>query len=271
MKNKVKIFDNNFSHSQYSSDFQKSEHIEWVRNFDYNSNELHFVTDNYLFSNLVGNNLIGWIIEPRGVSPTQYERIKKENQKFNKVLTYDRELINLDDKFEFYPHCGCWIEPNDQLIHEKTKLLSFISSTKNFGAPGYELRKEVRELQISNIDSFGRGHNPINFKIDGLKDYMFSIVIENSKFDYYFTEKIIDCFSTGTIPIYWGCPSIGDFFDINGIITFDTIDELKEIISNISSEMYYSKLESVKNNYTKSKEFLLAEDWIYKNTKIFSK
>jgi hypothetical protein len=39
MKKKVKIFDTNFSHSIYSSDFQNSESIDWVRNFDFNPDD----------------------------------------------------------------------------------------------------------------------------------------------------------------------------------------------------------------------------------------
>lgn len=270
MKTKVKISDSNFSHSIYSSDFQNSESIEWVRNFEFNPSELHFVTDSHLFNNLKGENLIGWIMEPRGINPSQYERIKNEHNIFKKVLTYDKELLETDEKFEFYPHCGCWIKPEDQKIYEKTKLISYIASNKNFGAPGHVLRGEVRKKIGSNVDSFGRGYNSLDYKLDGLKDYMFSIVIENSKFDYYFTEKIMDCFTTGTIPIYWGCPSIEDFFDIDGILTFETLDELEKILSEITPEFYFSKMESIKKNYDKSKEYLLAEDWIYKNTKIFN-
>lgn len=271
MKTKVKIFDTNFSHSVYSSDFQTSDSIEWVRDFDYDNFDLHFLTDNYLFNDLSGDNLIGWLLEPRGINPGQYERIKNENEKFKKVLTYDKELIELGGKFEFSPHCGCWIKPEDQKIYEKSKLISYISSTKNFGAQGHGLRAQVREILGDKVDSFGRGHNEISYKLDGLKDYMFSIVIENSKFDYYFTEKVMDCFTTGTIPIYWGCPSIGNFFDANGILSFDTIEELEEIVSKISPEMYNSKIKSIETNYEKSKDFLLAEEWIYKNTKIFKK
>ena len=41
-------------------------------------------------------------------------------------------------------------------------------------------------------------------KLAGLKDYMFTIVIENVVDDCWFTEKLMDSLLTGTIPIYWG-------------------------------------------------------------------
>ena len=84
---------------------------------------------------------------------------------------------------------------------------------------------------------------------------MFSIVIENSKEDYYFTEKLTDCLLSGTIPIYWGCPSIGDFFNIKGMIIFDTLDELKEILNNLTIEKYKSMELYIKENFEKAKEY----------------
>jgi hypothetical protein len=74
---------------------------------------------------------------------------------------------------------------------------------------------------------------------------------------------------TGTIPIYWGCPSIGDFFDIDGILTFDTIDDLSEILNSLTPELYNSKIKNIKNNFELSKKYILSEDWIYENTKLF--
>ena len=47
---------------------------------------------------------------------------------------------------------------------------------------------------------------------------MFSIAIENASYETYFTEKLLDCFATGTIPVYYGAPDIGDYFNKDGII-----------------------------------------------------
>ena len=56
-------------------------------------------------------------------------------------------------------------------------------------------------------------------------------------------------FLTGVIPIYYGCPNIGDYFDIDGIITFQTKDELEKIIKDITlngEQIYKDKYKSVK-------------------------
>jgi len=96
---------------------------------------------------------------------------------------------------------------------------------------------------------------------------MFSIVVENQKMDYYFSEKLIDCFMTGTIPIYYGCPSISRFFDNNGIITFNSLPELSEIIKNLNVNSYYEKIQSIEKNFELSKNYLIPDDLIYKKIK----
>ena len=93
---------------------------------------------------------------------------------------------------------------------------------------------------------------------------MFSVAIENvSCDDNYFSEKIIDCFLTGTIPIYHGCIHIGEFFDERGILSFQTQEELDTIIDSLSLEKYNSMLEYAKINYEKCYEWPLNNDMLY--------
>jgi hypothetical protein len=93
---------------------------------------------------------------------------------------------------------------------------------------------------------------------------MFSVAIENiSCDDNYFSEKIIDCFLTGTIPIYHGCIHIAEFFDDRGILSFQTQDELDAIIDSLSPEKYESMLEYAKINFDKCFEWALDNDMAY--------
>jgi len=164
------------------------------------------------------------------------------------------------------PIGGCWLHKDYHKIYNKSKEVSMITSKKNF-LPGHLLRAEIIKLN-QQIDIFGRGYKESSTKLYGLQEYKFSLVIENCKKDYYFTEKLIDCFVTGTIPIYWGCPSIGKFFDSDGILTFDTIDEFIEILQNLDG-VYEKKLKSIKKNFNLSKKYLVADDLLYK--KIYKK
>ena len=121
------------------------------------------------------------------------------------------------------------------------------------------------------FDLYGEAfNNRFENKTDALKDYCFSITIHNTIQDNFFTDGIVDCFALGTIPIFRGCPNIGDFFDKNGIICFETIEELDEILSNLTEKDYYDRLESVKNNYEIAKRFKKTnEDQIIDDVKDF--
>ena len=101
-------------------------------------------------------------------------------------------------------------------------------------------------------------------KIDALRGYMFSIAIENvSCDDNYFSEKIMDCFLTGTVPIYHGCTNIGEFFDMRGILYFDNQKQLDEIINLLTPKKYESMLKYVKINYEKAIQWPLDNDMLY--------
>ena len=117
--------------------------------------------------------------------------------------------------------------------------------------------KPLPHLTTRNFDKDHCGAGISNQKILGLKDYMFSIVIENCKEDYYFTEKLVDCFLTGTIPIYYGCPSIHKFFNGNGILSFTTVDECIQILNTLSDKIYNKLLPYVKENFEIAKRYTL--------------
>jgi hypothetical protein len=270
---KVKIIDTNFAHAKYSTDYQESKYIEWVRNIPPNNDEIIFFTDNSMYNvdKIKNCKKIGMLMEPKAINFNIYDWISKNHNKFDLILTYDKALINNFDNIEFYPHCGCWIKEKDHKIYDKSKLLSIVASNKS-QTNGHKLRhiaiSELKEKKF-DLDVFGRGYNSIDYKLTSLKDYAFSLIIENSRSDYYFTEKLIDSFVTGTVPIYWGCPSIGNFFNLDGMIIFEDIKDLLCKINLLSFDKYNKMLPAIKENFIKTKEFLIAEDWIYKNTNIF--
>jgi hypothetical protein len=70
-----------------------------------------------------------------------------------------------------------------------------------------------------------------------------------------FTEKLIDCFLTGTIPIYYGCPSIGKFFNIKGIIVIDNIHDLANVIPTLNIDLYNTMMPFMEENYNTSQNY----------------
>jgi hypothetical protein len=65
-----------------------------------------------------------------------------------------------------------------------------------------------------------------SFDKKDLFESKFSIIIENCKDKNYFSEKLIDCLLCKTIPIFWGCDNIGDFFDTRGFIICKDADDI---------------------------------------------
>ena len=267
--NKLPIIDHLFAHAN-SSSFDDPMDFNWDRE-NILGYDFVILTDDTLsyvdFVKSQNKKVYAWILESPQVKPHAIHFIKQNYDKFDKIFTHNKELLELSDKCVIQTYGGCWIPKEERQIHQKTKSISFISSRKR-STEGHILRNKILDYYAVNekdIDIFGREINPIDNKIQGLKDYKFSIVIENCREDFYFSEKLIDCLQTGTIPIYWGLPSIDKFFDSNGILTFDNITELFFIIEKINNNQikYEDYLEGINNNFELSKKYLLADDDIY--------
>ena len=214
---------------------------------------------------------VAWLIEPYDLIPYMYDQIKTIEDKFDFVFTYEETLLKHNpDIYKFHP-CDCsGIEFHSHKLHEKTKLVSMIYSEKTW-LFGHRLRHIIAKTLIpqmgyDKIDFFGRAtENPLELKSEGTNPYMFQIAIENAQRRFYFADKICDCFVTGTVPIYWGAPNIGDFFDMRGILTFNHPNELKEILESLSPEKYESMLDGVKENFERVKKYIRPDDLLFEN------
>ena len=88
---------------------------------------------------------------------------------------------------------------------------------------------------------------------------MFGVAIENFSHRGFFTEKILDCFLLKTIPIYWGCTNISDFFNKEGIIEFGNTDDFIYISNALDKEYYLSRKDIIEENYQKSLQYISYE------------
>ena len=202
---KIYIEDSTFSHCKFSNNplppIQESEDIEWDRSSKYTKeDEVIYTDEKILTSRKNSQKDIAWLIEPRKLKPILYDYVEKNHKLFKKIFTHDKDLLHLKNA-HLIPYGGCWIKEEDCKIFPKTKNISIIASEKR-QLDGHRLRHEVIKIFRNSIDVYGRGYEQIDKKITGLKDYRFHIVIENCKNDYWFTEKLVDCLVTGTIPIY---------------------------------------------------------------------
>lgn len=256
-----------FQHDVCSSALNSNKFVDWKKN---RSADISCHIDYGLLDKTDEKKInYGWICESSAIVPSVIkEVIKNKNlykKKFKYIFTCDDRIVNVDkDFFKFtMPSALPWIQ--NKKIYKKTKLVSFIGSNKKM-CKGHIYRQEMIEKYKDQVDHYGRGFKNKELpwtvkdesgKILGLKDYMFSFAMENTNHKYAFCEKTTDCFATGTIPIYWGGNGIKDFFDSKGIIF---IEDLKSI-SDLTEDLYKSKIEYVKHNFNKLEKLLSSEDY----------
>lgn len=78
---------------------------------------------------------------------------------------------------------------------------------------------------------------PVQNKVKTISEYKFSVCFENVAYPGYFTEKIIDCFVAGVIPIYLGAPDIENYIRKDAYIDmrdFGSWQELEEYLERFS-------------------------------------
>lgn len=122
----------------------------------------------------------------------------------------------------------------------KTDFCSFVVSN----GVGDSLRLEFFEelSKYKKVNSGGRYQNNIG-QLDGVPDkyefqkcHKFSICFENSSHPGYITEKIVQGFAAGTIPIYWGAQDVSKFFNENAMVVvrdrsdvYRAVEQIKKI------------------------------------------
>jgi len=260
--NNYNIFFSSFSHAKSSTWYKKSNYINW--NHQVKNNDVSFYVDQNSILNGVENKNDGkikylWHLESPIIN-TNFIKIIEDNLEevldtYKLIFTYSDELLKLNPKFVFSPANGFWIE--NPKVYKKTKLISMISSSKTLSSL-QQFRVNFAKTNTHKLDLYGDMNKKIEKKELGLNDYMFSVCIENCEHDTYFTEKILDCFATGTIPIYKGTRKIINHFNEDGILFLDDID-----IDNLNEDIYFSKIDSVIDNFERVLKYDVLEDWIY--------
>ncbi len=184
------------------------------------------------------------------------------SSRFILILTHDARLLERGLPYVETPFGTSFLEGllNEPRVFSKTRLVSMIGAPHANPRAGHILRNEVIEALASrsDVDRFGKGVKWIDSKLDGLADYAFSIAMENCSRDFYFTEKIIDCFVTDTVPIYCGCGGIDRYFDRRGMLIFETLPELIQILDQLSWGKYAEMLPYVQSN----RERALTAGWV---------
>lgn len=159
--------------------------------------------------------------------------------------------LNFGDRYLRYPLYFLYTEALDRMLtkHEqveeqlkhKTRFCTFVCSNNR----GSDARLRFFEALNSkkHVDSGGKLCNnvggPVADKLAFQSESRFSMAFENTCQPGYTTEKIVESFASGTIPIYYGDPRVAEefnpaaFINCNDFATFDeVINRVLEIENN---------------------------------------
>ena len=191
------------------------------------------------------------------------ENIRPDFNLFDYAIGFDKTL-HFEDRNFYYPQ---FLSNSQQLKKSidrpKRPKEDFLSRNKfcNFIVSNAKAADPVRDHLLDTIsaykkvDSAGRYRNNmpdgknVADKLSFMEGYRFSLVPENSSFPGYTTEKIIDAFAAGTIPIYWGDPRVEEQFNKDAFINVmnyqsdaELIERIREIDEN--EELYLKMLQT---------------------------
>ena len=268
-KVKIKKMAGTWGEYECSSNKNFPELIEWVPKDLQGDYEFKiFIDENIMDIGIFDpdKDKLGWLLESPQINARTINRVLNNldlvKQHFKYIFTPVDSLLALGAPFAYaISNAVPWILPENRRIYSKTKLISMIASSKGW-IQGHQNRLQWVERLEDKVDLFGTGRpNELVSKEDGLRDYMFSVSIENDDSDAYFTEKLTDNFVMGTVPVYWGSRKVIDkYFDARGVIFLEDDPNL----NTITEETYNAMKPYIEENFKRAMEMPIAEDYIYK-------
>jgi hypothetical protein len=251
--------------------------VDWlpVSEFPETTETIFLLIDHPFFQRPLGDTTTRYIAvqcEPEAIIHSRQAFI--DNHKtFDTILSYDEEILKVCPNARPYVWGTSWISSptyNAINVSRKKQQASCLTGMKEL-TPAHTYRKLLYNSQLSlNVSmpitwfrsSKGAvlpnfGNNPLigDSKDPLFLDYQFSVVIENCRLNNYFTEKLVDCLITKTIPIYYGCPNISKWFDTRGWIILETTS-IQEFRRKCTSLPSYSSLVNVINeNFERAKQY----------------
>jgi hypothetical protein len=219
--------------------------------------------------------------EPR-IIQNHISYVIQNASRFHTIMTYDHDLLVHCPNTRFYIAAQTWISheyyQNIDVSLKEYKISTLAGSKCINHSAGHLFRQAIhydqhgqQELLRFPITFFRSsvqqpplpdlGNNPFlvantstNSKESLFHTFQFAIVIENTTQRNYFSEKLIDCLITKTIPIYYGGDNIHQFFNTTGWIILPTtsVEDLSSRLSTLHPGYYASYQEIIEQNYEKA-------------------
>jgi hypothetical protein len=134
----------------------------------------------------------------------------------------------------------------------KEKLISTVCSSKRQGHTLHAKRFAFTQRLLAalpEMEAFGHGTRFIENKFEAVDPYAFHLAIENHCAQHHWTEKLADAFLGWSVPFYYGCSNVFDYFPRESVIPIDIYDfegSLRTIRENLSFENYQRRLPAVR-------------------------
>lgn len=210
----------------------------------------------------------------------------KNQELFQLILSWNDRVLNNCIHSMYTTFGGSWLLPEQYTKSREKKFEIAHLSGKLQMSYGHSLRHEILsrqdEIKIPKrfFHTYGERDDISKARIgkeEVFADSMFNIAIENFSHRGYFTEKLLDCFLFKTLPIYWGCSNIGEYFNEKGIIKFENVDDLIEKVNWLENEKLLGKdyrwlypENIIEENYNRALQYLdFEQNAIDKILKIF--
>jgi hypothetical protein len=215
-------------------------------------------------------NILNLCGEPRQ-SRASNKKILDIVEYYGLVLSWDEELLNKCDNIRFMPFGTTWIDKKDWGLNQPKKFkITTLCGAKNNTLnhqKRHVLWNKQKKIEVphvfwnsSHAKLPDKKNNPIlegkpNNKIKMMNNSQFHIAIENVCSKDYFSEKLIDCLITGTIPIYCGCTNLEDYFDTRGIIQVNEVDDIIKKCNSLTPSFYKDRKDYILVNYHLAHEY----------------
>lgn len=215
----------------------------------------------------------GFLIESPAIVPKSYklfDTFKGLEKDFDLIFTYSAKLLDKLDNARFVPFCstlwtGSFAPPDT--YQKKNKNVSILSSNKTMcDLHKYRLQIAQKCKKEHLADTYGTfdGGSLVSLD-DTLRDYRYSICIENIIEPYFFTERLACALANQTIPIYIGATKINEFFNTDGIIQITPNDDMEQVLKQCTVEEYQDRLPAILDNYERVKKYIKPCDYMYEN------
>lgn len=267
-------------HTAHAPNQNAGKYILWDR-YNYGLN-IHFYTHQAMNETMgTPTDKYGMLIESRAIAGKDYQIFRMNRgleREFKYIFSFDDQILNEIENSRFLPTAAAvWYGTDkssttsldDELYQKKTEDISIVSSNKSM-CDLHKFRIALANYcKINRLaDTFGTFDGGMLCDISrSLTGYRYSIAIENNISDYFFTEKITNCFAAQTIPIYLGARKIDKFFNPDGIIVIHPEDmgDIEKKLKQCNAREYERRLPAILDNYERVKKYMNMDDYLYEN------